>query len=231
MYITGIKTPLFRNKESLFNFLDNNISSLDEGDILVITSKIIALSQGRVAALNDKKKLIAKESRRVIETPWAALTLTDDGWCLNAGIDESNADQLLILFPRHPFTIAEQICQLLTKKFALKNLGVVITDTKSLPLRVGTIGRAIAYAGFEPLRSYIGKKDLFGKKSRFTKSNIADALAAAAVLLMGEGDEQTPLVIIKKAPVIFNPKVKKKALFLTSEKDIYTYIFAKKKHS
>ena len=100
-----------------------------------------------------------------------------------------------------------------------------------MPLRAGVTGVALGYAGFRGVRDYRGKKDLFGKKSRFTKSNIADALAAAAVLLMGEGDEQTPLVIIKKAPVIFNPKVKKKALFLTSEKDIYTYIFAKKKHS
>ena len=144
------------------------------------------------------------------------LTLTHDGWCLNAGADESNAQQRLILLPKDPFVVASKIQKKLKKHFSLKNIGVLITDTKSVPLRKGTIGRALGYAGFEPIKSYIGKKDLFGRKSRVTKSNVADSLAAAAVLVMGEGNECLPLAVISDAPIQFtSKKLSKKSKNLT----------------
>lgn len=229
MELISIKTPLFRHGSNLIKFLLDNIPQLQERDILVITSKIVALSQGQTGSLEKKKELIIKESKRFIETPWALLTLTDDGWCINAGVDESNADNEIILPPKRPQVIARQVQKKLAEKFRLKHFGALITDTKSVPLRVGTVGRAIAYAGFQPLKSYIGKKDLFGKKSRFTKSNIADALAATAVLIMGEGDEQIPLVIIKNAPVEFTNKIKGQrkmdSLSLLPDNDIYAKVF------
>ena len=134
------------------------------------------------------------------------LTFTDNEWRINAGIDESNAKDKIILLPKNPFETAELIQKKLIKKFNLKRLGILITDTKSLPLRIGTIGKAIGYAGFKPLKNYIGKKDLFGRKSRYTQSNIADALAASAVLIMGEGNEQIPIVIIRNSPIQFISK-------------------------
>ncbi len=229
MEIIGLKTKLVKVGDGLTDFLDQEIKRLNSGDIVVVTSKIVALSQGRIGKIADKKKLIEKESRKIIATPWADLTLTADGWCLNAGLDESNANDQLILLPTKPFEQAWLIRQYLVKRFKLKQLGVIISDTKSLPLRVGTTGRALAYAGFEPLKSYIGKPDLFDRKSRLTESNLADALAASAVIVMGEGNEQTPLAIIKNAPVKFSNKnitgLKNKSLSLSPGKDIFAKVF------
>ena len=228
MQIIGIKTPIFQNKNNLMDFIQKQIPSLQEGDVIAITSKIVALSQGRIYQLKDKKKLIKQNSKKIIKTPWALLTFTDNEWRINAGIDESNAKDKIILLPKNPFETAELIQKKLIKKFNLKRLGILITDTKSLPLRIGTIGKAIGYAGFKPLKNYIGKKDLFGRKSRYTQSNIADALAASAVLIMGEGNEQVPIVIIRNAPIQFISKKisdKYKNLSISPEKDIYANVY------
>jgi dihydrofolate synthase / folylpolyglutamate synthase len=229
MQIIPIKTRLFKENESLINFILENISTVDDGDIIAITSKIVALSQGRTDTIKNKEGIINKSSKKIIKTPWALLTLTNEGWCINAGVDESNANHKIILLPRDIFKTAEILKSKISKHFNLKKIGILITDTKSLPLRVGTIGRAVGFAGFEPLKNYIGKKDLFGKKSRFTKSNMADALSASAVLNMGEGSEQIPLAIIKNAPVKFTTKdnftKKNTGLAILPENDIYSYIY------
>ncbi len=230
MEILAIKTKLFPAGADLLAFLLKNLPVLNNGDVVAITSKIIALSQNRVGLLVDKTMLIRQESKEIIEMPWALLTLTDDGWCLNAGADESNAAGKLILLPKDPYRVANIIRAKLLKHFRLNKLGIIITDTKSVPLRVGTIGRALAYAGFKPLRSYIGKADLFGRKTRFTESNLADALAASAVLLTGEGDESKPLAIIRQAPLDFvEIRRKLRTLALNPETDVYGPIFRIKK--
>lgn len=228
MNVVGIKTSLFKESDSLVEFIKQHISSLHEGDILAITSKIVSLSEHRTGNLSDKRSLILKEAKQALETPWALLTLTADGWGINAGIDESNAQNKIILLPKDSFKTAGVLHEILKKYFALKKLGILITDTRSIPLRVGTVGRAIGYAGFAPLKSYIDKKDLFGRKSRVTTSNQADALAAAAVLVMGEGDEQSPLAIIQKAPIVFTFRYlsqKSKSLALSPKKDIFSKIY------
>jgi coenzyme F420-0:L-glutamate ligase len=234
MEIIGLKTVLFNSQDNLLDFLDREIKQLKNGEVVVITSKIVALAEGRTGEITDKKKIIKKEAQKVIETPWASLTLTSDGWCLNAGIDESNADRQLILTPTEPFRTAWQIRQHLIKKFKLKHLGLIITDTKSLPLRRGTVGRTLGYAGFEALKSYVGKKDLFGRANRLTKTNVADALSASAVLVMGEGNERTPLAIIKDAPVKFiNQDIslsKEKNLSLPPDKDIFAKVYKQKRN-
>ena len=235
MLVLGIKTSLFRQGDNLEDFLFAHLPMLQEGDIVVITSKIVSLSQDRVGLPADKRKYIYHDSKKVIETPWAFMTLTDDGWCINAGVDESNADGRLILSPKNPRGTAETVRRKLLKRFSHKRLGVLITDTKSLPLRVGTIGRSIGYSGFEPLKSYVGKKDLFGRKSRLTRSNIADALAASAVLVMGEGDERVPLVVIRNAPVRFIERgiagTRRASLALSPRTDIYAAVFKDAGHA
>ena len=228
MEIIGIKTQLFKEGDSLADFIKAHVSSLKEGSVIVVTSKIVALSEGRTGAISDKKKLILAESKKAIETPWALLTLGADGWGINAGADESNAEGKVILLPKDSFKTAELLQKKLKRRYSLKKLGVVISDTRSVPLRVGTVGRAIGFAGLEPLKSYVGKKDLFGRKSRVTKSNHSDALAAAAVLVMGEGDERIPLAVITGAPVAFTQKPlsrKSRQLAFPPEKDIFAYVF------
>ncbi|MFA6430123.1 MAG: coenzyme F420-0:L-glutamate ligase [Candidatus Paceibacterota bacterium] len=229
MEIISIKTRLFKENENLFQFIIDNIPVVEEGYIIVITSKVVALSQGRTENIKNKEEVIIKNSQKIIKTPWALLTLTNGGWCINAGVDESNADHKIILLPNNIFKTAELLRNKISKHFKLKNIGILITDTKSLPLRMGTVGRAVGFAGFEPFKNYIGKKDLFGKKSRFTKSNIADALSAAAVMNMGEGAEQIPLAVIKNAPIKFiarnNINKKSIKLDILPEDDIYSYIY------
>lgn len=228
MEITSIKTTIFSPGDSLISFIKKHVPVVTDTDILVITSKLVALSEQRIVPLSKKDKIIIVESKRVIKTPWAYLTETGDGWSINAGADESNAQGKLILLPAEPFASAKRIHKELKKYYGLKKLGVLITDTKSVPLRVGTIGRALAFAGFLPYKNYIGKSDLFGRKNQVTQSNLADALAAAAVLTMGEGKEQTPLALIKQAPIVFcnkNLKKSQQKLSISPQNDIFSFLY------
>ncbi len=228
MLIKPIKTSLFNINDDLFLFITKYIKKFNEYDILVITSKIVALSQGCVIPHDSYTKYMNTVSAHSVKTPWAILTLTSEGWCINAGVDESNVRNGYVTLPENPFEYAHILRKRLRKKYGLKNLGVIITDTRSVPLRAGTVGRAIGCAGFHPLKSYIGKKDLFGRKSRVTVSNNADALATGAVFVMGEGSEQTPLAVIQNAPVRFTQKKlpkKETRLFLLPREDIFTYLY------
>jgi F420-0:gamma-glutamyl ligase len=113
-----------------------------------------------------------------------------------AGIDESNGNGYYILWPKDPQKSANIIREHLVEKFNVKNIGVIITDSKTTPLRWGTTGVAISHSGFSALNDYMGKPDLFERIMRVTKSNVCDGLAAGAVAVMGEGDECTPLAVI-----------------------------------
>jgi dihydrofolate synthase / folylpolyglutamate synthase len=114
----------------------------------------------------------------------------------------------------------------LKKRFHLKNVGVIITDSKTSPLRWGVTSYALAYSGFKPLKDYIGKNDLFGRKFEFEKLSIVDSLAASASVVMGEGDECTPLAIISDLPFVqFQDRSPSKEeleeLCITIDKDLY----------
>lgn len=219
---------MFRENESLENFLTTHLSRIKEGDLVVITSKIVALSQGRVVPNlpSLKAEWIRKESARVIRTPWCWLTLRKGQWCANAGIDESNAGGKLILFPSDPFRVAWEVRRFLLRKYRVRKVAVLITDTRSIPLRVGVMGVAVGYAGFSGLKSYVGSPDLFGRKLHRTQSNRADGLAASAVTVMGEGSERTPLAIIRGAPLHYTQRrPRPRELFMRPQNDLYRPIF------
>ena len=117
-------------------------------------------------------------------------------------IDETNGKGYYIHWPKDQQKTANDVRKYLAKKFKLKRVGVIITDSKTSPLRWGVTGVTITHSGFAPLNDYIGTKDIFGRELKFTKSNIMDALGGAAVLVMGEGKEQTPLAIIEDVPLV-----------------------------
>lgn len=119
-----------------------------------------------------------------------------------AGIDESNGNGNYILWPKRPQKTANQIRNYLHKRFSLKQVGVIITDSTSTPLRYGTAGIAIAHSGFLAVNDYRGKPDLFGRRLKISTANIAGNLAAASVAVMGEGAESTPLAVIKDVPFV-----------------------------
>ena len=108
----------------------------------------------------------------------------------------------------------------------LKNLGVIIADSRVQPLRKGTIGIAIATAGFEPIEDLIGLPDLFNRPMEITMRAIADDLASAAQFLLSEADQQTPVVIIRNSKVEFteSPQLTPE---MAPEECLYMNIFSK----
>lgn len=229
MYLEAVKTPIFKKGENLLAFLKKSLPlKLSEKSIVVITSKIVALSQRRVVkpSQTDWDKLIKKESDWAIPTKYCYLTLKEGVIAPNAGIDKSNAAGQWILWPKDSWRVTATLWRQLRRHYRLKNLGVLITDSRTLPLRKGIVGVALAYAGFKGLRSYVGKQDIFGYVLKFSRTDVADSLATAAVLLMGEAAEQTPLAVITEAPVIFSRKVSEKELRINPADDIYRPLFA-----
>lgn len=230
MQVRPIKTRIFKEREDLAHFIKKHIRVLKNGSVLVVTSKIVALHEGRTAQPANEKEhvaLIKKESESATQTKFVWLTLKDGMMMANAGIDESNGDGKLVLLPKDSFKAASVLRKALMKEYGLTKLGIVITDSRVLPMRAGTLGIALGYAGFSGLTDYRSKKDLFGRPFIFAKANIADGLAAAAVLAMGEGDECIPLAVIEGAPVVFQDTVKKDELLIPLKDDIYLPFFSR----
>lgn len=224
--------------------LKRNKVSLKDGDVLAISSKFVALSEGRFVKLSDVRprkeaikiakkmkmspelaELVLRESDAVFKGVYGFLLSVNDGMIApNAGIDKSNIyPGHAILYPKNPFHSAEKIRKEIFEE-TRKKIGVVVTDSRLMPTRIGTTGIAIACAGLEPVQNCIGWKDLFGNKLKYTKRALADDLAAAAELLMGEAAEATPIVVVRANPSPWNytdRKIKKEEMIINWQKDIY----------
>lgn len=206
MTITPIKTHTIAASDTdLLQILDRYLPELKEQSVVAVSSKIVAVSEGRVVGAEyDKDTLIEEESEYFLpreENPFGvSFTITNGILTATAGIDESNADGKYVLWPRDPQESANAIREHLSHKFGIKHVGVVITDSRTMPMRWGVTGISIAHSGFASLKSYIGTPDLFGREFVFEKLNIADSLAAAATVVMGEGNESTPLAVITDLP-------------------------------
>lgn len=200
---------------NLLEVLDAYLPRLKERTVVAVTSKIVAICEGRVVpvpadqAAKDKlkEKLIIQEAEKYLPRSSSRynVLLTVKGNAINfsSGLDESNAAGYFVLWPQNPQRSANAIRAHLVKKHKKKNFGVVITDTASVPLRWGQRGVfVLAHSGFSALNSYIGKPDIFGRPFTMTSAAVADALGTAAVLVMGEGAEQTPLAIIEDVPFV-----------------------------
>ncbi|MEK9182919.1 MAG: coenzyme F420-0:L-glutamate ligase [Patescibacteria group bacterium] len=227
MIVKSIKTSIFSAGGDLFVFITRYLKKISEQSIIVVTSKIVALAQGRTVDPREISwdELIARESQWAIPTKYCYLTLKEGMIAPNAGIDKSNADGKWILWPADSYGVAESLRQRLSHHCRIKKLGVLITDSRVLPLRKGITGVALGYAGFKGLRDYVGKSDIFGRKLKMSRTNVADSLAATAVLLMGEADEQTPMAVIEDAPVEFVFKQNKRELKINPAADLYRPLF------
>lgn len=203
MNIKAIKTHKITDRDrDILKIIDTYVESIEENSILSVTSKIISICEGRIVPIDkaNKEDLVRQESEYYIdkgENQYGFyLTITQNLLIPTAGIDESNGNGYYILWPKDPQKSANTIREFLAEKFKLKNFGVIITDSKTTPLRWGTTGVGIAHSGFKALKNYIGSPDLFGREMRVTQSNVMDGLAAAAVVMMGEGNESTPMALI-----------------------------------
>ena len=190
---------------------------IDDGDVIVISQKIISKQEGRVINLEsvipselsvgiasaygkDPKlvEAVLSESRRIVRMEHGVIIVqTNHGFiCANAGIDESNVEKgFATLLPVDPDRSAKRIRDFILQVTG-KNIAVIISDTFGRPFRLGQTDNAIGIAGIESIKSYEGKPDTFGKIMRVTAIAIVDELCAAAELVMGK-TEKSPAAIIK----------------------------------
>lgn len=237
MIVQTIKTRrVTANACTLLELLDESIPELKERTVVIITSKVVSLCEGGVVPIDsvDKDELIAKYADyylpRNLSRYNVSFTITEGKLMPGAGIDESNGDEQYILWPQDAQKSANESRAHLMQKYGLKELGVIITDSTTRPFQWGTTGIGVAYSGFEPLKNYVGTKDLFGREFVFHKNNIMNGLAAAAVVQMGEGAEQTPLAIIEDVPFVrfvdHDPTAEELAsLVIEPEDDVYAPFF------
>jgi coenzyme F420-0:L-glutamate ligase/coenzyme F420-1:gamma-L-glutamate ligase len=228
MRLYAIKTGRVEIDNSIVQVALNSLKKqnlqLENNDILALASKIVAYSEGRLIRVADVEpsekarklagkfdlqpefaELILREADVVYGgVKKAVLTLKNGIMTANAGIDNKNAPPgFVILWPSNPPEWARRTKEDIRNKTG-KQVGVLILDSGLIPLRTGTSGLALAVAGFKPVRDTRGWKDIYGKPLIVTRHAVADDLASAAHLLMGEAAEKTPMVLIREAPVDFD---------------------------
>lgn len=211
MNIQAVKTrKLLPPQDNLLTAIQGSIPKLKENSIVCIASKVVSLHQGRcipISEVESKDQLIMQNSdlylpREKSPNSWVMHTITNNIFLPSAGIDESNANGYYILWPKDVKKAAKDLWSFLRKRYGVKNLGVIITDSHSIPLRRGLVGISLAHFGFQPLHDYRGQMDLFNRELKVSLANFPDSLAATAVLQMGEGAEGTPIVVITDVPRI-----------------------------
>jgi uncharacterized integral membrane protein (TIGR00697 family) len=209
MKVEGIKTDRISvGGMKTEEFLDKYIERVAEETVIVFSSKIIGILEGRAVPIDsiDKDELIIRESDAHLDrsvSPYGNMFTINKNTLISAGgIDESNAGGHYILWPENPMKSAERIRDFLVKKFNVKKLGIIISDSTVMPLRRGTVGIMIGWSGFEATKNLIGTKDLFGREFKISTVAVGSNLAATGNTVMGEGAEQTPISVLTDIPFI-----------------------------
>jgi len=170
---------------------------LREGDILVVTSKIVSKAEGRVVAA-DREQAIETETVRVVARRGATtIAQTRHGLVLAAaGVDESNTTPgTVVLLPEDPDESARRLRKALHHRTGLR-LGVIVSDTMGRPWRAGQTDNAIGAAGVIPVRDHRGEADTFGNILEVTVAAVADEIAAAADLVKGK-TSHVPVAVVR----------------------------------
>jgi coenzyme F420-0:L-glutamate ligase len=238
MQLFGIHTKIIKPEDDLLSVILEAVAKqqlkIEDGDVLAVASKAVATFQNRLRRLDSVKpskkaetlarkyelepnfvEIVLQEAERVYGgVPKALLTLREHILTANAGVDHKNSPKgYATLWPKNPFKKAEETRQEILKRIG-KRVGVLIVDSRVTPLRMGTTGLALAVAGFEPVRDCRVDKDIYGRAVSITRHALADDLASAAHLIMGETNEQSPAVLIKDAPVKLTEAVKSSAVVI-----------------
>jgi F420-0:gamma-glutamyl ligase len=235
MQVTSYKLrKIVPPQDDLLAAIKESKLSLKEGDIVCVSSKVVSIGEGRCVPIDsiDKEKLVRRETDWFLKAPknfpWRRwFTIAGGIMVGSAGIDESNASEHYVLYPKDAFASAKRLRAWLMKTYGIKKLAVVITDSTSIMLHRGAIGVALSWDGIDPLRDYRGTPDIFGRAFKGELANLIDALAASAVLAMGEGAEQTPIAVIRGAKNISykNRSPKKDALIVAPDDDVFAPFF------
>lgn len=204
--------------------LSQDAGRLEHGDIVVVAQKIVSLAEGRLKRLNEVEvspaairlaqetdkdprlvELIIQESTAVIrKKPGVIIVRHRLGFVgANAGIDQSNIDHangdVALLLPEDPDSSAQELRRAFLQETGCR-VGVIISDSMNRAWRLGSVGTAIGSSGISVLDDRRGHKDLYGRRLVVTMANRADAIAAAAVLVMGETSERVPAAIVRGFP-------------------------------
>ncbi|MFW5748823.1 MAG: coenzyme F420-0:L-glutamate ligase [Chloroflexota bacterium] len=224
-----VRKDAFNLCETLSSAIADAGETLQTGDVLAISSKYAAISQGRVVdmarvevgpeaqqiaeryTMNPQlTQLVLQEADHVFGGITHKFNGTTLGFLLthkvgiispNAGLDRSNIPSgKVVLFPSEPYTLAANIRREMRSKHGV-DIGVVLTDSWLMPGRLGTTGVALATAGFKPVRDERGKADLFGNPMQVTQIGVADSITVCAQMVMGETAEATPIAIVRNSGV------------------------------
>ena len=213
-----IKTARKNTPFNLGELVDRAIGpDLENGDVLVVSSKFIAVSEGRVVDLAtvvptaqavsmsqrlnispELCELVMRESDELIGgVTGFILTLKEGLLTPNAGIDKSNIEHgKVVLYPRDPLESAVGLVDAIRYRRGI-DIGVIVSDSRLMPTRKGTVGVALAAAGMEAIVDLRGKPDLYGNVLRVTSQAIADDICSGAQVVMGEANEATPIVMVR----------------------------------
>jgi len=249
MQVLAIQTRIFKPGEDLVSVVVESLrersTELKDGDILAISSKVVSTVDGRIVSLKEIQpskrakrlankyslepefaELVLRESEKIYGGVYKSiLTLKNGILTVNAGVDNKNAPVgCVALWPLDSQHRADEIRREIKKRTG-KNVGAVIVDSQVIPLRMGTRGLALAVSGFKPVKDCRGKEDLFQKNLAITRHSIADDLASAAHLLMGETDEQTSVVLIRDAPVTLTEVTDEEEMKISPEECVYMKSF------
>lgn len=193
--------------------------TLAQGDILIVTQKIVSKAEGRTAQLSRVEpsalantiaqewqkdarhvEVVLRETKRIVRMDRGiVISETPQGFiCANAGVDESNVngEHLLTLLPVDADLSAQRIRQQLQTVTGKEEIAIIISDTWGRPWREGQVNMAIGVAGIEPLVDYRGQHDRYGYVMQASIIAVADELAAAAELVMGKTDH-IPVALIR----------------------------------
>ena len=228
--------------DEISKILSKNKILLKNGDVIVISSKYVSNSQGRILDTNNvimSKQSISMSKKFKIKPKFAevvlresdkifggvsgfVITSSDSIMAPNAGIDKSNSDGTkLILYPENPYQIAEELKRKIFLDYNV-HVGIIIVDSRLMPARVGTIGIAVACSGFEPVKDLRGEKDLDGNPLKVTFQATADNLASIANHKMGEGSQSQPIAIIRDSECqLTSRKISHHEMAISDEQCLY----------
>ncbi len=250
MELFPIKTRTITREDDFLSVISQSMKSQDldpkEGDIMGIAETPLGTTEGRVVRLNDVSvtdearnlgtkydilpavaQLVLDEADEILGgIPRVVLTIKNNTLMANAGVDKSNVPAgYASLLPVDAKASAARIRQEILGRWGLR-LGVIIIDSRTQPLRLGNIGMALGVAGFRPVMDDRGRRDLFGNELRITRRAVADNLASACTVLMGESDESIPAVLIRDAPVeLVDEAFDSSAMWISPAECMYMAIF------
>ncbi|MHA1912365.1 MAG: coenzyme F420-0:L-glutamate ligase [Candidatus Kariarchaeaceae archaeon] len=220
-----LQTNIICSDDDLFSVFSSALASHDlslrDNDIIVIVSKVVTVVQGGIVDLStltpspeaqslalqtglppEMVELALSESLDVFGVaPKSVMSLTPYGMNANGGVDRSNApDGYALPLPADPEEFAFSFRSEIKDKMS-KDVGIIIADSRVVPLRWGTSAFSLAAAGFVPVVDKRGEDDIYGHKMSVTLRSLSDNLATAANILMGETNELIPFVVIRGASI------------------------------